>query len=96
MTVTGAGGFAQPDFFLSGFLEFEDDFRSVVEQGGVGNEDLTLLVPFVNNPVGQQIRCLAGCLLRLSVDCEAKFANVINFGGWPYVPTKNPFETGID
>lgn len=97
LTVTGAGGFVPAaDFFVSGFLEFEDDFRGVVDQGGAGDEDLTILVPFVDNPVGQQIRCLAGCKLRLSVDCEAKFANVINFGGWPYVPTKNPFETGID
>ncbi len=97
LTVTGAGGFTPAaDFFLSGFIEFEDDFRGVVAQGGVGFEDLTILVPFVNNPVGQQIRVLAGCLLRLVVDCENKFANVINFGGWPYVPTKNPFATGID
>ncbi len=97
LTVTGAGGFTPAaDFFVSGFIEFEDDFRDVVAQGGAGDEDLTILVPFIDNPVGQQIRVLAGCKLRLTTDCELKFANVINFGGWPYVPTKNPFATGID
>lgn len=96
LTVTGAGGFGFSDFFVSGFLEFNDDFRDVVIQGGPGNEDLTLLVPFIDNPLGQQVRALAGCKLRLIIDCRDKFANVINFGGFPYVPKKNPFATGLD
>lgn len=96
LTVTGAGGFPSLDFFVSGFLEFDDDFRTVVKQDGIGEEDLTILVPFLNSPVGQTIRCLAGCQLRLTLDCDLKFANVINFGGFPYVPKKNPFVTGVD
>ncbi len=97
LTVTGAGGFSPAaDFFVSGFLEFDDDFRTVVAQGGVGNEDLTMLVPFIVSPVGQTIRALAGCKLRLVTDCLSKFANVVNFGGFPYVPKKNPFTSGVD
>ena len=28
-------------------------------------------------------------------DCQAKFNNLVNFGGFPYVPTKNPYQTNI-
>ena len=97
LTVTGAGAFLPAgDFFVSGFLEFDDDFRTVVAQGVPTADDLTILVPFLIAPVGQVIRCLAGCKLRLVEDCFTKFANVINFGGFPYVPKKNPFVSGVD
>lgn len=97
LTVTGAGGFVPAaDFFVSGFIELNDDFRTVIDQGGPGDEDLTILVPFVDNPVGQTLRVLAGCKLRLVVDCFSKFDNTINFGGFPFVPKKNPFTTGVD
>jgi uncharacterized phage protein (TIGR02218 family) len=95
LTVTGAGAFGA-DFFEGGYIEFNDDFRQVVEQGGTGNNDLTLRFPFENSPVGEVVICRAGCKHRLITDCQTKFSNVVNFGGFPYVPTKNPFETGLD
>lgn len=95
LTVTGAGGFGFSDFFVQGLVEFDGDYRMVVDQGGAGDEDITVLVPFIDSPVGSQVRLLAGCKLRLAEDCRDKFANVPNYGGWPQVPKKNPFETGI-
>ena len=91
-TLSGAGAFGA-DFFERGYLEFNGDFRSILSQSG---DDLTVILPFSESPVGSTIPARAGCKLRLGTDCGPKFANAVNFGGFPYIPTKNPFETGLD
>lgn len=93
ITVTGAGAFGFTDFFEGGFVAFSGDYRMVVRQA---TDDLELLLPFSVSPVGQTVRCQAGCKGRISTDCLTKFDNVPNFGGYPYVPKKNPFTTGLD
>lgn len=92
ITVPGAGAFGA-DFFESGFVDFQQDFRLVTKQT---TDVLTLLLPFASSPLGQTVRCLAGCKHRLVDDCLNKFNNTINYGGFPYVPLKNPFATGLD
>lgn len=92
ITATGAGAFGA-DFFVAGFVEFDGDFRLVTAQS---TDVLTLILPFGVSPVGQTLRFQAGCKHRLGTDCNTKFNNVINFGGFPFVPTKNIFETGLD
>lgn len=100
--VTGAGGILQldgadtfgfADFFVNGFVEYLGDYRLITEQAG---ELCTLLLPFGTSPLGTVVRCLAGCKHRLAQDCIAKYDNRINYGGFPFVPTKNIFVTGID
>lgn len=91
--VTVPGAAAQgADFFESGFIQFGNDFRLVKAQSG---DDLTLSIRFVTDPLTQTVRVQAGCKHRLITDCQDKFANVDNFGGFPFVPRKNPFE-GLD
>lgn len=90
-TLTGAGAFGA-DFFERGYLEFNGDFRSILSQSG---DDLTVILPFSSSPVGSTISARAGCKLRIATDCDTKFSNSLNFGGFPYIPTKNPFE-GLD
>lgn len=92
ITVPGAGAFGA-DFFEAGFVEFQDDFRAVTDQA---TDVLTLLIPFAVSPLGQTVRLLAGCKHRLQQDCVNKFQNAINFGGFPFVPQKNIFQTGLD
>lgn len=92
ITCTGAGSFGLSDFFVSGFVESGGDFRAVIDQSG---DVLTLLVPFQVSPLNQTVRCQAGCKGRLVTDCQNKFNNVINYGGFPFVPLKNPF-LGLD
>lgn len=92
ITATGAAAFGA-DFFEAGFIEFENDFRTIKQQTG---DVLEIFIPFVDSPLGKQMRVLAGCKLRLVEDCRDKFDNVVNFGGFPWVPTKNVFRTGID
>ncbi len=97
ITVPGAGahtvGAASGDVFLSGRVQIDTATRLVIGQSG---DDLTLLLPFNTDPLGETVRCLPGCRLRYTIDCEDKFSNRINFGGSPFVPEKNPFSTGID
>jgi uncharacterized phage protein (TIGR02218 family) len=94
LTVSGAGAIGA-DYFENGFVEYNGDYRMVTAQGGVGNNDLTLLIPFSTSPVGQWLEFYAGCKHTPTV-CDTKFANIVNYGGFPSVPTKNPFESGLE
>lgn len=94
ITVTGAAAFnVLTDFFEAGYIEFNHDFRTVVAQSG---DDLTVITPFITDPTGLSVTCRAGCKLRMLTDCDSKFNNKDRFRGFPYVPKKNPFQTGLD
>lgn len=67
------------------------DFRLVVAQSG---DTLTLFVPFETSPLGSSIDVFAGCNHTIDV-CDTKFSNSINYGGFPFVPTFNPFDRGL-
>lgn len=96
LTVDGAGAVASgaglPDFFEGGFIAFDSDYRLILTQSG---DLLTLQTPFALSPLGQNVIVNAGCKHRIIQDCRDKFNNVDNYGGFPYVPLKNPFTTGI-
>lgn len=83
------------DWAVGGYIVFppgiEDDKRLVIAQSG---DNLTLLIPFADTVLGQNVEVFAGCDHSLAT-CQAKFANAINFGGYPFVPTKNPFNSDL-
>ena len=62
----------------------------------------TLKVPILGLTVGAKGRAIAGCdhcwkkADGSNGDCIARFNNGINFGGWPFVPTKNPYAVSIE
>lgn len=94
VTVTGAN--AQADgFWTGGYAKpaGSSDFRVILAHTG---NDLTLLLPFAEDPVGTNIQIFAGCDHTITGDCATKFDNVLEFGGFAFVPTRNPFQTGID
>lgn len=75
-----------------------DDHRLILSQSG---DDVTLLLPFPETIVGSTVVLLAGCDHSITT-CDTKFntpedtlSNVINYGGFAFVPNKNPFETGL-
>jgi len=78
--------------FKGGFVRLLDssDFRMVLDQQG---DDLTLLLPFRNSVLGTDVVVQRGCDRSLTT-CREKFDNVINYGGFPHVPTVNPFGQG--
>ena len=92
ITVSGAsasginftGGYAKPTGFT--------DFRLIIGQTG---DNLTLLLPFEQNPTGGNVQIFAGCDHQLEGDCSQTFANEIEFGGFAFIPNKNVFETGL-
>lgn len=44
-------------------------------------------LPFLNNvAVGDSYEATPGCRKRFQEDCKTKWANVVNFGGFPYLP----------
>jgi len=55
---------------------------------------LTLTSPISGIGPGTVITVYAGCEKSVST-CKEKFNNVANFGGFPYVPGANIFESGV-
>lgn len=50
--------------------------------------------PFVDLQPGDSVELVKGCDHSISA-CKAKFDNVINFGGFPYIPSDNPFSGSV-
>lgn len=92
ITVTGVSAFGA-DFFEGGFVEASGgtDRRLILSTSG---DILTLLLPFSASPLGSSVIVFAGCDHSIAT-CKSKFNNVINYGGFAFVPTKNIFTTGI-
>lgn len=69
------------------------DYRLVLSQTG---DVLTLLLPF-DLPivqVGTVVEVFAGCKHDIAT-CKTQFNNVVNYGGFAFVPIRNPFESGL-
>lgn len=78
------GGYARPTTV--------QDFRMVLAQSG---DTVTLLLPFADSVLGGDLQLFAGCDHIVDGDCALVFDNVENFGGFGFVPNKNPFQVGI-
>lgn len=93
ITVTGAGaagldftgGFARPSAVT--------DFRLIVAQAG---DVLTLLIPFEVPVLNTDVQAFAGCDFLIEGDCALVFDQVIEFGGFAHVPSKDIFSEGLD
>mgnify|MGYP000279256232 CR=1 FL=1 len=57
-------------------------------------DTLTLLYPFDPSPLGETVEVAAGCK-HDPTDCDTKFGNLPNYSGFPHIPQKNPFQSGI-
>lgn len=93
ITVTGAG--AAGFDYSAGYARpvGENDFRLVLSASG---DDITLLLPFASNVLGSSVQLFAGCDHLVEGDCALVFDRVAEFGGFPFVPNRNPFDTGLD
>ena len=69
------------------------DFRTINDHTG---DVITLLQPFPSGTptIGQAIEIFAGCDRSLET-CVSKFSNEANFGGFRFVPLRDPFGKGI-
>jgi len=95
ITVNGAGGVGPSDNFVGGFCRFPagtlDDARMILIQAG---DVMTLLLPFAETVIGSDIDVFAGCAHDLTT-CDVKFNAALDYGGFPFVPRKNPFGTRL-
>jgi len=101
LTVSGIPDIAGPvdaAFFDGGILlqALTGDARmiQVLTRTGGGNGTIQILIPFENVGVGAALLLRAGCDHSLPT-CIAKFANARRYGGFPTVPTRNPFTQRI-
>lgn len=92
VTITGLLAAKGNGWSTGGYVSFGTlDYRLILSQS---NDDLTLVLPFFEDVLSQNVTVYAGCDHTIAT-CNSKFSNVLNFGGHPYVPTKNIFATGI-
>lgn len=79
----------------AGFVQVgSTDFRLILEHRAT--DELRLVLPFDSTlvTIGTEVDVFAGCDHSLAT-CKTKFNNVANFGGFAFVPLKNPFATGL-
>lgn len=87
LTVTAAG--AQADnYFTMGYVQTALGARMIVAHSGTS---LTLNAPIPGLVATDSITLYPGCDLTLET-CTAKFSNDLNYGGFRWIPTKNPFQ----
>lgn len=94
-TITVAGASGAGFNFTGGFVRLNGgapDFRMVLSQAG---DVLTMLLPFPTSVLGAALDCFAGCNHLVTGDCSTVFDNVIQFGGFPFVPSRNIFSKGV-
>jgi len=74
-------------WFVGGRLVAAGAQRMIVANSGGA---VTLSAPIAELKPGDAFEAYPGCDHTLAT-CAAKFGNQINYGGFPYIPVKNPF-----
>lgn len=79
------------NFFTGGYIRANavNEFRLIISNGG---DNLVIDSAFSVDMTGQSVDLIAGCNHSLNGDCTTKFANTDNYGGYPSIPTQNPFD----
>jgi uncharacterized phage protein (TIGR02218 family) len=86
LTIQGAEAFAD-GWFVGGVFRCGDVRRMVMASSG-GQVTVSSTTPAIN---GKACVLLPGCN-HLRSDCHTKFNNVLNFGGFDWMPLKNPYK----
>lgn len=91
LTINAAAGYAD-GYFDGGYLEHQTGIatferRMIVAHAGSA---ITIAASIPSLAAGAEVRLFPGCPKTFSI-CEARFNNAANFGGFPWIPHKNPF-----
>lgn len=93
VTLNAAAIDAQPDgYFSGGMIEWESS-PGRYERRGIRTHvgaDVTLTHAVSGLAAGAAVFFWPGCDHSLAT-CNSKFSNAVNYGGFPFVPQKNPF-----
>ena len=87
LNMTGLNAYAD-GYFDAGFILINVVRRFIQKHTG---NNLILMSEYNSDVLGLSGTVYAGCKRDLST-CHNKFSNSINFGGFPYIPIRNPFE----
>ncbi|WP_303678184.1 phage BR0599 family protein [Ralstonia mannitolilytica] len=74
-------------WFVGGRLMSAGAQRMIVASSGGA---VTLSAPIPGLKAGDAFEAYPGCDHTLTT-CAAKFGNQLNYGGFPFIPVKNPF-----
>lgn len=88
LTVVGLSPTYSDGWFDGGYVEVVGGFDYRLVLSHVGNV-LTLHTPFSTTP--STVNVFAGCAHDIAT-CKLKFDNVVNYGGFAFVPTRNPHD----
>jgi uncharacterized phage protein (TIGR02218 family) len=77
-------------YYTGGYIELLDDgaYNKRFITNHVGNT-LTINLQLTSAVVGSSVNAYPGCSHNVTV-CNSKFDNILNYGGQPWIPTKNP------
>jgi hypothetical protein len=92
-------GATYDEYYTAGYAQWTDGdlvvhrrFITESDTRGGAASYIKVLTPFPAGMVAtEQLAVVAGCLRTASV-CATKFDNFANFGGFPSIPKRNPFE----
>lgn len=95
LTLRTVDAFGDADFALGGELIHvaTGERQTILFEGAIafdGTTAFTIQLGIPDMQVGDFVQVYAGCIKTPSV-CTAKYANMVNFGGFPDLPTANPF-----
>lgn len=74
-----------------GWLQTPAGARHMIVSESTAGVELLYPVPLA---VGLSVTLTAGCDHGMPT-CHTRFNNLSNFGGFPFIPSKNPFSTGV-
>jgi len=86
LTLSGIDGYAA-GYFLGGMAQVGDEKRMIVAHA---SGEITLVDSIAEASEGGTITLWPGCARTINA-CLNKFNNLDNYGGLPFMPSKNPF-----
>uniref|UniRef100_A0AAU8GS05 Tail assembly protein n=1 Tax=Pseudomonas phage PAKlein3 TaxID=3230132 RepID=A0AAU8GS05_9VIRU len=89
LEVTVAGSGSKPDGYFTGGMLVTPDGAARFITNHVGDK-VTMMRPINGLVGGMTVSLYPGCD-HLRDTCKNKFNNLDNFGGFPFIPSKNPF-----
>jgi uncharacterized phage protein (TIGR02218 family) len=87
------------DYFAGGYAEWTHDTRGTIERQMISTSNgttgaLTFISALAGLVDAADIDVYPGCDHSITT-CDTKFDNSANYGGQPFIPTKNPFGGSI-
>ena len=86
LTLDGISGYGA-GYFLGGMVQAGDDRRLIVAHAAGA---VTMVDSIADIAAGDTVTLWPGCARTMNA-CAGKFNNLDNYGGLPFLPSKNPF-----